>query len=216
MLVRAFVLILRFLCRFILCCSLISFVTYTSVIWGGLSPELLESISTIPELCIEAAKVLDSMYNASLPRELHVQDCVRKEMVLYYNSTRCIGRRKRRTGRAMLVPPDPRNNRRDFCHFSNQTACTCGIHQHCLTCRKPPKGFTGCRLAMPRGLVFRTGPVELIDTTMDEVRNAPVEYKVLDSVRERSAVPIPRHEDLSPFENMDPRIIVWVPTYLGT
>eukprot|EP00956_Cyclotella_meneghiniana_P036288 scaffold123760_cov36-Cyclotella_meneghiniana.AAC.1 len=44
------------------------------VIWGGLSPDLLSKISTYPELCQEAARILESMYCASLPRELHTRD----------------------------------------------------------------------------------------------------------------------------------------------
>jgi len=179
------------------------------VIWGGLSPELLESISCIPELCDEASKVLESMYCTSLPRELHVRDLIKKEMVMYYNSTRVYGERKKRTGRAMLIAPHPSEKRQDFVNFSHQTVCMCGIHQHCLTCRKPPKGYTGCRLAKPSGSVSLTGPVELIDTTQDDVRNAQVEYETKETVRERLSVPIPVHEDLSPFHTLDPRIIVW-------
>lgn len=50
------------------------------VLWGGLSPRLLESIADIPAMCKEAASVLDSQYNASVDRHMHVQDLVQKNI----------------------------------------------------------------------------------------------------------------------------------------
>jgi len=48
--------------------------------WAGISPELLESVADIPELCKKVASVLDSQYNASLDRRVHVEDLVRKNI----------------------------------------------------------------------------------------------------------------------------------------
>ena len=56
------------------------------MIWGGLSPDLLAKISTYPDLCKAAARVLETMYCAILPREVHVIDLVNKELPHYYNS----------------------------------------------------------------------------------------------------------------------------------
>jgi len=48
--------------------------------WAGISPELLESVADVPELCKKVASVLDSQYNASLDRRVHVEDLVRKNI----------------------------------------------------------------------------------------------------------------------------------------
>ena len=139
------------------------------MIWGGLSPELLAKISSYPELCREAERVLDSMYSASLPRPVHVQDLVNKALPHYYNSSSAVGTRKRkRTGRAMLVMPDPENDRASFEHFTRACVCQTGIHTHCFTCMKPPNGYIGCRLCKPSGDIEKTKPVELIDVTKPE------------------------------------------------
>ena len=61
------------------------------VIWGGLSPDLLAKISTYPDLCNEAARVIESMYCASLPRSTHVRDLVNKALPHYYNSSLSFG-----------------------------------------------------------------------------------------------------------------------------
>ena len=150
-----------------------------AVIWGGLCPELLARISTFPDLCQEAEKVLDSMYCASLPREVHVRDLVNKTLPLYYNASNTFGNRKRkRAGRAMLVMPDPLNEAQRFNSFTHACVCQTGIHTHCFTCMKPPNGYTGCRLCKPSGDIDRTKPVQLIDTSSNEQQMARKKIKV--------------------------------------
>ena len=46
--------------------------------------------------------------------------------------------------------------------FVDTNICRSGIHSHCFTCRKPPKGYTGCRMCKPSGLTVSTSPVQLI------------------------------------------------------
>jgi len=46
------------------------------IIWGGLSAELIESVSDIPELGYVIASVLDSQFSAQLDRHEHVQDLI--------------------------------------------------------------------------------------------------------------------------------------------
>ena len=138
-----------------------------SVIWGGLSPDLLSKIATYPELCQEAARVLESMYCASLPREMHARDLVDKEISRFYNSSLNFGKRKRSV-KAMMIPPCPLKDRDNFEEFSQMSILRCGIHTHCMTCHKPPKGITGCRLCRPAGMKSSTSPVELVDITATE------------------------------------------------
>ena len=115
------------------------------------------------------------MYCASLPRHLHTQDLVDKELSLYKNSYKHFGKRKRRAGRAMCTPPHPAKNRRRFLHHAHRNILYSGIHSHCLTCRKPPRGYHGCRLNKPSGLCECTNPVILYwidpDTSGDPQEN---------------------------------------------
>ena len=134
-------------------------------IWGGLSPDLLAKISTYPELCKEAERVLESMYSASMPREVHVSDLVNKELPHYYNACPTFGEKRNKVGRAMLIHPDPVNNKDAFDEFCHTRTCRFGIRSYCMTCRKPPIGYIGCWLAKPSGLAEKTGVVELVYTT---------------------------------------------------
>ena len=48
--------------------------------WGGLAPELLESVADIPELCEKVASILNSTYCARVDRLDHVKDLTMKSM----------------------------------------------------------------------------------------------------------------------------------------
>jgi hypothetical protein len=188
------------------------------VIWGGLSPDLLSKISTYPELCREAERVLESMYCASLPREVHAQDLIDKELRQYYNSSKQFGKRKPTISRAMSVTPCPLNDRDSFLAFSNACICRSGIHTHCLTCHKPPKGYTGCRLCRPAGMVESTGPVELVDVTPPpEIQDngggksskKEIVYNILPESDITPSRQICEDDDESQVSEPDSRLIVW-------
>ena len=113
------------------------------------------------------------MYSASLPQKIHAQDLVNKEIPFYYNGSSAFAKRyTKQTGRAMLVPPNPVEmchwvrdkpaNSAGFMMFVDTNICRSGIHSHCFTCRKPPKGYTGCRMCKPSGSTKSTSPVQLI------------------------------------------------------
>ena len=50
------------------------------VIWGGITPLLLERAALFPDVCKCIEEVLDSMYSAELPQEVHVEDMLVREM----------------------------------------------------------------------------------------------------------------------------------------
>ena len=184
-----------------------------TVIWGGLSPDLLSKISTYPELCREAERVLESMYCASLPREVHVRDLVDKQIRQYCNSSKQFGQRRPAAARAMVVTPCPSSDRESFLHFSDMSICRSGIHTHCLTCHKPPKGYTGCRLCRPAGMVESTGPVELLDVTPtpDEQTNNKDEivYEVLPEQDITTLSDKVGSDNDGQISTPDSRLIVW-------
>merc|ERR1712127_677465 len=50
------------------------------VLWGGISPDFLELMSDLPELCKQVGNVLDSMYSASIPKNHHAVDLTMKDL----------------------------------------------------------------------------------------------------------------------------------------
>ena len=63
--------------------------------------------------------------------------------------------------RVAHLPPDPVQDSDNFKNHVSCTICRCGTHEHTWTCRKPPKGWRGCRLCYPKECTCGTKPIEL-------------------------------------------------------
>ena len=85
--------------------------------------------------------------------------------------------------RAAQLPP--RHMEDDFKTFVAVIICHSGIHMHTFTCKKPPKGWHGCRLCFPKALSNGTRPIELLasvqpdgTTQWDELDPHITEYEI--------------------------------------
>jgi len=67
----------------------------------------------------------------------------------------------RPTPYSMQLPPDPAKENEQFKTFVGLVISRCGIHVHTFTCKKPPKGWHGCRLCYDKALSNGTRPIEL-------------------------------------------------------
>jgi len=92
--------------------------------------------------------------------------------------------------RAMLKIPDPDEDRGNYKTYVAITVCYCGnIHSHSFTCKKPPKGWHGCRLCYPKYLINFTKPIELVT---DIQPDGSINWEELDSlVNTITPVPYP-------------------------
>jgi len=171
------------------------------VSWGGLSPDILELGSDLPKVCEHVGSVLDSIYRATLPREVHVRDLVTKDLKQNCDSSPAFKRRDAAAG-AMLVPPDPAERRDEFQAFTDCTVCGRNIHEHSHTCYKPPNGYHGCRMHRPAGDSDGTKPIQL---SWSEEKQEAVEEDI------EAAGPIsddPKY-DFSPLTSPDNRTLLW-------
>lgn len=64
--------------------------------------------------------------------------------------------------RVLELPPDPEEDKASYKSHVALTVCHCGIHTHSFTCKKPPKGWHGCRMCYGKALSNGTRPVELL------------------------------------------------------
>ena len=100
------------------------------------------------------------------------------------NQSNAVPSSSRSRPRATQLPPDPRIKDGEFKTFVGVTICHCGIHIHTFTCKKPPKGWHGCRLCFPKALSNGTRPIELASsiqpdgtTQWDELDPHVTEYE---------------------------------------
>ena len=171
------------------------------VLWGGLSPDILELVADLPELCKQVGSVLDSTYKATLPREIHVRDLVTKDLKRNCDSSQAFKRRDAAAS-AMQVPPDPVEARDEFRDFTYCTVCGRNIHEHSHTCYKPPNGFHGCRMFRPAGDSDGTKAIELFWNTLTEES----EEKKMGAV---GPTPEDSKYDFSPLTSPDSRTLLW-------
>ena len=129
------------------------------VIWGGITPHLLEKAASFPDICASIEKALDSMLIAHIPRSVHVKDILAQKM-----KETSFGRANLPTF-AKIYPtmkhvPSPRMQKKWLHDFWDNTLRT-GIHKHTFTCKQPPAGIHRCRGARPAGNCSATLPVML-------------------------------------------------------
>ena len=85
----------------------------------------------------------------------------------------------RPTPLSLQLPPDPNKDSEQFNTLVVKTIRQSGIHKHTFTCKKPPKGWHGCRLCYDKALNNGTKPKELVlehendgTTTIQELYSA--------------------------------------------
>lgn len=135
-----------------------------AVVFGGISPILLQQIAEDAELAAVAAAALDSTVSAQIPAEFHD----------HADSTSTLRRRQRMSDRGIPAdapledaygcsrfdcPFDPA----EFSSHMFNVAALCNMHwRHSKTCQKGKTGKCQCRMAYPVTLRERpTGPVQV-------------------------------------------------------
>jgi len=187
------------------------------MIWAAIGPALLQGVADMDDVCNAVSEILDSIFNATLPRNYHVKNLIEKELQFYPTASRAYEKTVRR-GRAMLTPPDPMNET-EFNDFVQTSICSLGIHTHDKSitgiCHKPPKGINQCALTKPSGLMDKSKPLQIIDLTKPQAMTSEkvtISYEVSDKIQNRQSAidDLPMTQQVGPlFRNNDPRSIVY-------
>ena len=183
------------------------------IIYGGITPTLLENAAAVPEICSKIEKILDDMYCAELPKGYHVRDYVVKQMKTTPEGRKLLPSKVKAYPSMKRCPfPCPRIpvTQTEWKRFCWENVLRTGIHEHTFTCRKPPQGKDHCRNAMPAGTSKKTGPKELIADPRE------LEEKGLKHTMPREADivrPLPgkkkRDYHKNPVQPRSDRMVVW-------
>ena len=192
------------------------------LVYGGLTPKLLERAASVPELSEAVAGALNTMYSAKIPRSFHVRDHFAK---LMKNNYRKKAKENCRVPysppMATCTPPIPSNASCELWkRFMWETVLKTGIHVHSNTCKKPPGGRHHCRLAKPSAPREKTEAVQLEEAKEDQgeatetaqkqtkkQKKMPVVKEEIDPP-EAQALPN-RNYTTHPIPALDQRILVW-------
>ena len=127
------------------------------ILWGGITPKLLEGAAECQEVCDKVSKVLDTMYTAQLPRGLLLRYIIQQEMRKYSAP----GIDPKPVGPTIIPCCIPVDGGVDLQKCSWLNCLGTNMHRHSSTCHKRPGGCQGCQLARPAGLCSMTGPIQL-------------------------------------------------------
>ena len=190
------------------------------VIYGSISPKLLQAAANHATLSKYLAEALESMYKAELSVDTHITDLVTK----WWNTQQKDPLLRRYNTPAIMcrVPQVDSNeltseSNTNFNKFVEKVVVTSQLHSenHSHTCHKGLEGKYGCREGYPTGPSPTTHPLQLAELndedTEEDKKNG---YKVMESISSR---PKPHNlildaNEIDPqkvFPQQDKRIIIW-------
>jgi hypothetical protein len=172
---------------------------YHCLLFGSLSPKLLQGAANMDDLCKVIAESLDKMYSAELPREAHVYNlittCMRRDRDKQSHLPRRFA--------TLEVPPLSQVQPEVYKHHICANIMSTNMHTHSFTCHKPPTGHEGCRMNYPCDLCQETCRVQLSADSVD-ANGIP---KTLENVEDPPCRATDNGDDPLPLK--DKRIIVW-------
>ena len=186
------------------------------ILWGGITPNLLEKAASFSDVCVTIQKALDSMYCAEIPRSVHARDILVEKMKETPEGSKSLPLIAKMYP-SMKHVPSPHLVQKWKDHYCNCVLRT-GIHRHSFTCKKPPAGQHRCRGARPAGNCPETLPT-LLEVPEDVENCAPTRQgkealsKVI-PVKSNSSIqqmPDPKQRDYfkNPVPPLDEQLVVW-------
>ena len=130
------------------------------ILWGGITPKLLEHSASFSEVCKTVQDALDSMFSAEIPRSMHLQHSLVQTMKQTKHGRELLPDCARQYP-VMKEVPSPHSSKQCWMKFFWENILRNGIHQHTFTCRTPPQGLHRCRGCRPAGNTHCTGPISL-------------------------------------------------------
>ena len=192
------------------------------LLWGGITPKLLEKAASFPEICSVIQKTLDSMYSAEIPKTEHVKDILIQKM------------KKTQRGRSLLPAftkmypsmqhvPSPRTKELWDTYFHRARFRSGGIHEHTFSCKQKPAGAHRCRNCRPAGNSNDTCPkmlevIDELDQLVDELSpaNKADREALTQIIPTVSSKPIPqppnpklRNYYKEPIPKLQSNLVVW-------
>ena len=150
---------------------------YHILLYGGLSPYLLQRFASLGQICNAISKALDEMYRSSLPEKSLYNSVMKRIMKRPYNG---YGLTLKDLVQLNLDPILERSdaingirNNEDFdvnwiMEKTIQQADVQEWHEHMKTCHNGFLGRDGCRMCYPAGEANVTGPVLLVPKDSDD------------------------------------------------
>ena len=175
-----------------------------AILYGGLSPYLLQKASHINDICNAISEVLNDIFCAELGAEEHAHDLLIKGLKACNHTV---------TESDYSCPPALLQHTDDSSILSirDKTCRYSGVHTHSFTCYSGTHGHCGCRLGYGCGLSDKTGPLQLSCVQSDEI-NEDENATISGDLQISTSIEDPPHSKFDrddPLRYDEPRTITW-------
>ena len=131
------------------------------ILYGGISPEILDAVGGMDDLCHTVSKALNEMYKSEIPPSYHTA----RFLGNYQSTSPDLKQVLRKKNTQSDIPafcktPMP-SNKRKWNDFTNHIVSKYMVHRHTFTCRKNQGKYCRCREAYKQRPVLTTKPVLL-------------------------------------------------------
>ena len=144
------------------------------LIFGGISAYAMQRFASMPRICEEISKVLDSMFKTEIPSQHHLPALIHR-IAEDGNFPLALPLRSRevllsRPSHDQAKGPDGKITHQSVANATYDQASRQCHHRHLKTCHKGYHGRTGCRLCMKAGRNTKTGCVLLRELSEEEIQ----------------------------------------------
>ena len=175
-----------------------------AILYGGLSPYLLQNASHITDICNAISEVLDDIFSAELGAEEHAHDLLVKGLRACNNEL---------TKSDYSCPPAllQHTDESSISTIRNITCRYSGVHTHSFTCYSGTHGHCGCRLGYKCALSDKTRPVQLYshddeDVNLNEYDTVCGDLRISKSIEDPPHAKIDRD---NPLRYDETRVTTW-------
>lgn len=183
------------------------------IIWGGLTPALLQKIAEFPELCNQVSSALETIYTTEIPRQFHMKSLIFEAMKQTTEGRTLIHKNEPFVPPALLIPPTPlMDKNKVWNNHAFQNTLITNVHEHRFTCRKGKTGKKRCRESFQRPLTDKTQPLYLQEHDESVYKSAKKSRMELEPISTTHIPPCPIHNKDAlnqPVLNLDNRCIFW-------
>ena len=129
------------------------------IVYGGISPDLLDAAAGIESLCAQASNALNTIYQSELPPSFHLSRLIKNYRRVETELNESL-KQVHTHPPSFDIEPLPSNESK-WQNFTSSIVAKTGVHRHTFTCRKNFRQHTHCREAYKQRPIAATYPVLL-------------------------------------------------------
>ena len=131
------------------------------ILYGGITPEILDAVAGMEGLCKIIAEALDKLYKAEIPPSFHLTRIIKNYKQTDEELRDLLSKNQPEINNPIHHNAPSPQKRKHWEAFAAKTIAQCGVHRHSFTCHKGCTQKRQCREAYKQRPVQHTRPILL-------------------------------------------------------